>query len=116
MTFASFAMLIAFSVLLAGGQILFKSAADAINTRETGSGLLSFLSFPLLAALILYASATILWVYVLTKVPLSRAYPFALVGAAIVPVAAAVFYGERIGSAYPFGFLLILAGLYLCVR
>jgi multidrug transporter EmrE-like cation transporter len=113
---AMLAQLVAFSVLLASGQILFKSAANHIADRRSGFHVFELISIPLVAALVLYGAATLLWIWILTKVPLSRAYPFALLGAAIVPVAARLFFDERIALTYPAGFLLILVGLYLCVR
>jgi drug/metabolite transporter (DMT)-like permease len=64
----------------------------------------------------LYAVATALWVWILTDTPLSRAYPFALLGAVLVPVASVILFGERLNWTYPVGLAMVCAGVYLCVR
>lgn len=110
-------LLMLFALLLAAGQVGFKYAALHINAMQAaGKGLLSFISVPLILSLMLYAGATVLWIFVLTKVSLGRAYPFALFGAAIVPVASYVLFKEQFSATYPIGFLLVVAGIYLCVR
>ena len=110
--------LILFATLLASGQVMFKFAANDINSRlEAGVGRLwVLLSAPLISALIIYAAATLLWVWILIDTPLSKAYPYALLGAAIVPIASVVFFKETLSATYPIGFLLVLLGVYLCVR
>jgi drug/metabolite transporter (DMT)-like permease len=113
-TIAQLALLVGFAFSLASGQILFKAAADKM--RVSSGGLVALVSVELLSALALYAGATVLWIFILTRVPLSRAYPFALLGAVIVPVAAHFLFGEKISSTYPLGFVMILMGLWLCVR
>ena len=110
-------LLFGFAFLLASGQVMFKVAASDIQSRmERVSGVWALVSLPLAGALVLYAVATLLWVWILMDTPLSRAYPYALLGAAIVPVASVVFFGENLSATYPIGFVLVLAGVYLCVR
>lgn len=110
-------LLLSFSVLLASGQVAFKFAANDIRSRvEASLGIWALLSAPLFAALILYAIATALWVWILTDTPLSRAYPFALLGAVLVPVASVLLFGERLNWTYPIGLAMVCAGVYLCVR
>lgn len=111
------AVLVLFSVLLASGQVAFKFAAIDIKARvEAIGGLWAYASLPLFAALVIYAGATALWVWILTDTPLSRAYPFALLGAIFVPAASVVLFGESLTWSYPVGLLLVCLGVYLCVR
>jgi multidrug transporter EmrE-like cation transporter len=62
-------------------------------------------------ACMLYAAATVLWVWLLTLIPLSAAYPFAALSFVIVPVASWWFLGEPLGGRYWAGIGLIVAGV-----
>ena len=111
------AALFSFSVLLAAGQVAFKFAANDITARAESMAMAqAILSAPLFFALVLYALATALWVWILSSTPLSQAYPFVLIGAVIVPVAARFVFSESLSATYPLGFLLVCVGVYLCVR
>ena len=107
-------MLLSFSLLLAAGQILFKFAATSQQKIEGMAGLIAlFTNGFFIAAGIMYAMTTVLWVFVLQQVPLSRAYPFAALGFVIVPAAAAALFGEAITLRYGIGAALIMAGIIL---
>ena len=102
--------------ILAGGQVLFKLAsAQLVIGNGTGPLLRSFVSAPMVAALVLYAAATLLWVYLLHGVPLSRAYPFMALAFAFVPLLSWIVFGDALDLRYAFGVTLILCGLYLAV-
>jgi drug/metabolite transporter (DMT)-like permease len=104
---------LALSLSLAGGQVLFKYAAQDI-ARRSADGLLAAATSPwLLAALVLYAASTALWIWILTVLPLSRAYPFALIAAVLVPVAAHYLFGETLTLRYGIGFAFVVFGLLL---
>ena len=105
--------LIAFSFLLAAGQILFKKAALKLNSEVvvTLSGILA--NYWLIAAVALYGSATLLWVIILRTVPLSLAYPFAALGFVIIPVAAFFIFNEKSNINYVIGHEYIIAGIIL---
>lgn len=103
-----YALLFAFALLLSAGQILFKKAA----LSGVGSGLAaSFINTWMIAALTLYGGATILWVWLLRTIPLSIAYPFAALGFILVPLSAALLFGEPIRPSYMLGSILIVAGI-----
>jgi drug/metabolite transporter (DMT)-like permease len=98
------------------GQVLFKLSAN----RNSGGGAEQFLSAILrdgyfLSAVALYAGLTVLWVWILTRVPLSRAYPFVVVSFAVTPALAALIFKEALGSWYVIGLALVLAGLSVLV-
>ena len=63
------------------------------------------------AACLLYAGATVLWVWLLTHIPLSAAYPFVGLSFIVVPVASWWFLGEPLGLRYWTGIGLIVAGV-----
>lgn len=116
-TLFKFLQLAAFSISLATGQILFKLAADKISARPGPiNSLFELMSIPLVAAVGLYGLTTLLWVWVLTDTPLSRAYPFTFFASALVPISAFLIFKEDLSWTYMPGFVLIMFGLYLCVR
>lgn len=101
-----------FGVLLASGQVLFKVAGREANLIRHWSEIVDLIMTPWLwAALIVYGIATLLWVILLQRVPLSRAYPFAALGFVLVPAAASWLFGERITLQYVFGATLIVVGI-----
>lgn len=65
----------------------------------------------LVSAIVLYVASTALWLYILLQLPLSRAYPFALLGATLVPLLAWRVLGEALPGPYLLGLALVLAGL-----
>ena len=99
-------------VMLAGGQILFK-LVSAHSSNASTTLIETLFSVRLMLALIVYAAATVLWVYVLSSAPLSKAYPVVLLGAALIPIASHYLFGEPIGLRYIIGFSLVLVGIGL---
>jgi drug/metabolite transporter (DMT)-like permease len=97
---------------LSVGQVLFKvaSATLKVNHPET------FLSPALLTALVIYGVATIAWLIVLSRVPLSSAFPFYGLTFFFVPVLASFFLGERINISTVVGSVVIAAGVLICSR
>jgi drug/metabolite transporter (DMT)-like permease len=106
--------LLTVALALGGGQLLFKLAAERLVMGQGVSAtLLSFISLPMLSALALYAAATVLWVYLLHGLALSRAYPFIALAFALVPLMAWLLLGETLGPRYWLGLGVMLAGLYV---
>ncbi|WP_293676633.1 EamA family transporter [uncultured Phenylobacterium sp.] len=105
-----------FSVVLPLGQILFKLGAD-YDKQLTGPFLIRVAqNYPLIGAFAWYGLTALLWFYVLTRVPLSLAYGFSLVGACLVPLAGWLVFKEPAHWTMAVGYLLMLAGLFLIVR
>jgi len=98
-----------FASSLAAGQLMFKFAATDISAAATWRAAL--FSPWLLGALSLYALTTALWILILTQMPLSRAYPFALLGAAIVPALAHLVLSEPLPPLYVAGIAAVILGL-----
>jgi drug/metabolite transporter (DMT)-like permease len=103
--------LLAFTFLLAAGQLLFKKVGLELRA-ESGTGIWRLLLSPALyAALALYGVATLLWIWILSRVPLSRAYPYVALGVVLVPLASLLIFGERVRPIFWFGTVLIVAGI-----
>lgn len=115
LSIAQIAILSGYAAGMAGGQMLFKLA----SLRSAGGG--SFLermpgllhNWMFLTALGLYLGLSILWVWILSFTPLSRAYLFVALSFAIVPVAASVMFSEPISLRAAIGIVVIVCGLVL---
>ena len=106
------ALLIGYPLLLAVGQLLFKRTATRLVGLPMPEQLLTLLVQPsFYAACLLYAAATVLWVWLLTYIPLSAAYPFVALSFVVVPIASWWFLGEPLGRRYWMGIGLIVAGV-----
>lgn len=96
---------------IAVGQILFKLASHAIGPQ---TNVLALISSPyLIGGGTLYVTATLAWIWLLSRMELSQAYPFMALSFVIVPLLSMVFLGEHVGYRYWFGIALIVAGIVL---
>ena len=90
----------AFSLLMSCGQILFKKTALSLAGERDPNivygvveGFIRALSNPwLYLALIVYASATLFWLYILQRIPLPQAYPFTALAMVIVPIFSVIIF------------------------
>ncbi len=115
LSLSQIAMLVAYAGGMAGGQILFKlaalrGAADA-PLGERMVGMLSNGFF--VAALLLYGVLAVLWVWILSFTPLSRAYPFVAVAFALTPLLGGLMFAEPVTTRLVIGVCVIFAGLLL---
>jgi drug/metabolite transporter (DMT)-like permease len=106
------ALLVGTIVVLSGGQILFKFAASGLHFGQPRT----LLSVPLLAALVVYGIATVMWLLVLTRAPLSVAFPFYGITFLLVPLLAAFFLGEPLRMHTLLGGAIILIGIVVCTK
>jgi drug/metabolite transporter (DMT)-like permease len=113
LSIAQIAVLCSYAAGMAAGQILFKLAslrlpADGSLVERAYSLLQNWL---FLAALALYLALSVLWVWILSFTPLSRAYLFVALSFALVPVLAGIVFSEPISLRLAIGMALILCGL-----
>jgi drug/metabolite transporter (DMT)-like permease len=108
-------ILVFYAVGMAGGQLLFKAAALRFAAGATPIerifGLMQNGYF--IAALVLYAGLSLLWVWVLSFTPLSRAYPFVALAFALTPILGMLAFAEPFSLRLAGGIALILCGLVL---
>ncbi|WP_374383691.1 EamA family transporter [Dongia sp.] len=103
--------------ILSSGQLLFKKAAQSSSTISgIGDVRLLITNHWLWMALILYGVATVLWVAILQRVPLSTAVLFNALCFVLVPLSAAFFFGESVGWRHAIGIALIVSGLLVVAR
>jgi drug/metabolite transporter (DMT)-like permease len=105
-------------VLGVAGELLFKTGAMGLPEVNLSSvpGVISsvssiFRSPVVLLGLLCYGIAAILWIFVLTRLDLSFAYPLYALMYAFIPLAAWFFLKEQIPAGRWAGILLIVAGL-----
>jgi drug/metabolite transporter (DMT)-like permease len=82
---------------MGAGQILFKLAALQLGpVPGVGPKLVAMIGSPYVwAAGLLYGSASLLWVLILTRVPLSVAYPLTSITMILVPAVSWMVFGDR---------------------
>lgn len=96
------------------GQILFKLGAQGFNQSEKIWKI--FFSTPILVALFIYGVSTLLWIYLLSGVELSKAYPFFAMSFILVPMLSWLWFGESLDKFYFAGMACILTGVILTTR
>jgi drug/metabolite transporter (DMT)-like permease len=115
LTLVQVALLGTYAVGMAGGQVLFKLAAQRFPTGvAVGEQLISLLgNIYFFAAFMLYCALAIWWVWILTFTPLSRAYPFVALAFAITPTLGGWLFNEPVTLRLGLGIGTIVLGLVL---
>jgi multidrug transporter EmrE-like cation transporter len=104
------------SILLGtGGQLTLKYGTKLAVSREaTTSVLVSYLANPYMwLALLLYAISTLLWIYSLTKVELSYAYPMVALGYVLVCIFSVLLFKETMPVLRMAGLGVIILGVIM---
>jgi len=114
---AQILLLAAYAAGMAGGQLLFKLAAQRLTPGAgLGERLIELAGNAwFLTAFALYGALALIWVWILTFTPLSRAYPFVALAFAITPLLGAWVFAEPIGWRLVGGVVVIAVGLFLVV-
>ena len=114
LTLAQLIGLVTFAISMATGQVLFKLGATRAAPATDLEGWMNLIFQPIvITALALYGAATFLWLWLLQKIPLTTAYPFAALAFVLVPLGGWLFFNESINLKYIGGVSLILAGVIL---
>ncbi len=115
LTLGQFTALCGYAVGMAGGQILFKLASPSLaGTGPIIARMLGLLQNGyFLAALVAYLLLAVLWVWILSFTPLSRAYPFVALALVMTPLLSGVIFAEPLSPRLFLGMGIILCGLYL---
>lgn len=103
-----------FTVMLAFGQVYFKRVGLALQGHSGLDAIALVIRIPsLYIALVLYGGATLLWIWILSRVSLSLAYPWVAVGMVIVPLLGWLVFGERVSPIFWLGVAFIVVGVCL---
>lgn len=109
----SYLLLLGNIVLLVTGQMLFKIGLGRSGGLHWGK---LVTSPAVIGGIALYGFATILWFAVLTKLPLSVAYPMQAFAYVLAMIPAYYMFGESITPTKLAGVAVILFGVYLLAR
>lgn len=110
-TLSVWAGLIGIPLMISGGQVLFKLVSTRMGGLDTSSLRLVLIDPYFIAAMVIYAIATVGWILVLRSVPLAAAYSFSALGFLFVPILSYALFGEPLSFRYFAGAGLITAGL-----
>jgi drug/metabolite transporter (DMT)-like permease len=106
--------LFTFTLSLAAGQILFKKTALTMSGLQPMEGLRVVLLQPLLyVALALYGFTTCLWIWLLSRIPLTQAHPFMAASIIVVPILSVFLLGERVTFVFWIGAVFVTLGVVL---
>ena len=108
-------LLLGYTAGIAVGQLLFKQAAVTLRGGDSTSSFVwtAITNLPLVAAVLLYAALTVLWVYILSITDLSKAYPFHALTMVMTPLLAARFFDEKLNGSFYLGLGAILVGIFV---
>jgi len=108
------AALLIFTVLLSCGQLLFRHIGLQVRGTSLTEAIARTLLHPAVyAAFLLYGSAMVLWIWILSRVPLAQAYPWVAAGVVIVPLLSSSVFGDEIRPVFWFGAACIVVGILL---
>jgi drug/metabolite transporter (DMT)-like permease len=96
------------------GQILLKHGMNGNNLEISSLNIMSFIglikNFYVMSGLLVYGVSFVLWLYILSKVPVSYAYPFVSLSYPVVMILSNFFLNEPLGKGLWIGVFFILIG------
>jgi drug/metabolite transporter (DMT)-like permease len=113
MTFVNFCLIILNTFMLVSGQFLWKAG---LQHQESSFGsfraVLQLMVSPyIVSGLVIYGLATVLWLFILSRVELSLAYPIQSLAYIIAVFGAYWIFNEPVSLPKVIGCLMILAGV-----
>lgn len=119
LTIGSLALVLFSVIAAAGGQLLLKHGMQVAATRARHSGgslvLAAAVTPWVYLGLVVFAVSAVVWLAVLSRVPLSLAYPFNALGYLVILTASIVVLHERANLWTWAGTSLVVAGLVIVV-
>lgn len=101
---------------MASGQLFFKRSANFINTHPDMHFPMNYIANPwFYVAISLFVVSTFVWTQILTKMPLSVAYPIVSFAYILTVLGAYYFFHEKITHQGILGVIFIMAGITLTV-
>ena len=104
------------SMLMVTGQTLWKLGATGKEVNTLGQLLRLFLSPYVLAGLMVYAFASVLWIYILNKGELSYVYPIQSTAFIFALIIGTTIFKEQLTASKIIGVLVICLGVIIITR
>ena len=112
-------LLLLCAVLLTVGQVLWKHGLQRMGgfdptVKNLGTSLLALVISPyIVAGLVAFIVGTVLWLKVLSNVPLSLAYPMMSISYVLGVIVGALFFREQVPLTRWLGTIVVCFGIYL---
>ena len=122
MTWAAFAFLLTGVLLNAAAQLLLKAGTNVLGvlslTRDNWPDMLARMATQghFIAGVFLYAVSVVVWIFGLSRVPVSVAYPMLSLGYVVNAIAAHYLFGEAVTVTRWLGIGFIVLGVWLVAR
>jgi len=101
---------------LVGGQLLFKRGVSGREISSLPDVVKLMFKPSIIVAIILYAGATLLWIYILTRIPISYAYPIQALAFPLVVVCSFFLFKEAVPIQRWIGLGIIVLGAFIASR
>jgi drug/metabolite transporter (DMT)-like permease len=111
-----YGLLLANVLLLVTGQMLWKVSVSGVTSWNLSTAISTVFSPYFIGGGILYVVATGLWLIILSKMPLSVAYPMQSVCYIVGSVAAFFIFKEHINVTQWMGMIVIMLGVFLIAK
>lgn len=102
--------------LMATGQIMFKAGSAGKSIGNWLDIIRLFFTPIVFFALCLYAATTGLWLYILSRTPMSHAYPIQALAFPLVLFASMAFFHEQVSVIKWIGIGIIVCGVFVATR
>lgn len=103
-------------ILLVSGQTLWKIGSEKLQMNGWSTIINAMVSPWIMGGAVLYALATVIWIYLLAKLPLSLIYPLQSMAYIFALIIAMVIFKEVIPLTRWIGVIVILFGVYLVTK
>ena len=111
------AALIALNILLlVAGQMLWKTGIVHHPIRGMSGTFMALFTPYIFAGIVLYGLATVVWIYLISRLPISMLYPMQSLAYVLTAVLAIAFFHEHISTIRWVGIGVIMVGVALVVR
>ncbi|WP_242831016.1 EamA family transporter [Desulfosporosinus meridiei] len=104
------------SVLMVSGQTLWKLGASGKEIHSLGQLLRLFLSPYVISGLMVYAVASVLWIYILNKGELSYVYPIQSTAFIFALLIGTTIFKEQLTASKVIGVIVICLGVIIITR
>ncbi len=118
LTLLNFVLVVIFSLLMAVGQLIFKFVSVEFTAPVSVQQAALRLAFNpwFWTAAVLYGLLMVYWIWLLSRVPVSIAYPVSALSLVIVPIFSWLFYSESLSLQYWLGLAFLLTGIFIITR
>ncbi|OQO99568.1 EamA family transporter [Geobacillus sp. 44B] len=114
MSLVNFVLILLNTVILVAGQFLWKYGMMKTTLKLDPLSIIKILFSPFIfSGLVMYGFATILWLFILSRVPLSVAYPVQSIAYVLAVFGAYFVFHEPLSPTKIIGVILIILGVSL---